>query len=145
MFAVGIVSCGLFPEPRPAHSEILTGPDGLRTFTVVHELDGVPMACPAFGLVDPLVGTLAGDPNGPGEPVWLEGVDHQRLSVIWPEGFTVRFEPMAVLYDEAGNVVSRAGQSTELDQVRADAHAGTFEDPFVASGILFNGCYSFVK
>ena len=52
----------------PIRSVIQTQPDGLRTFTVIRERDGVPVTCPAFGLVEPLSGVLRGDPAGfPGE------------------------------------------------------------------------------
>jgi hypothetical protein len=115
----------------------------LRTFTVIRESDGLPVVCPAFGLVSPVTGTFEGQ-AGAREPVWIRSEVGQPLSVVWPGGFTVRFEPAAVLYNEDGKPVARAGERTELSQVRRDEHAGTYEDPYVASGILFDGCYPFV-
>ncbi len=66
--------------------------NGLRTFNVIQIQAGVPVACEAFGLVDPVRGTLRGDAGG-SEPIWLESADGRRLSIVWPKGFAVRFEP----------------------------------------------------
>ena len=127
------------------HSVITTDRDGLRTFSVVTELGGDPVVCPAFGLVDPVAGSLQGDPAGRPDTVWLEGKDGRHLSVVWPGGFTVRFEPDVTLVDDHGKAVASAGDTVTLGQVRADSHAGTFVDPYIASGILFDGCYPFVR
>jgi hypothetical protein len=43
--------------------------------------------------------------------VWLEALDTEddvRLSTIWPEGFTVSFDPLRV-YDSQGNPFAEAG------------------------------------
>jgi len=37
----------------------------------------------------------------------------------------------------------RAGQRTELSQTRPEEHAGTFDDPYIASGLILGGCYPF--
>jgi hypothetical protein len=142
MVVLLLVACG-FSEPTSGRSVIRIGEDGLRTFSVVRQKDGVSVACPAFGLVDPVTGTLAGQ-AGALEPVWIVADDGRLLSVVWPERFSVRFEPEAVLYDERGKAVAQAGGRTELSQVRWDGHAGTFEDPYIASGLLFDGCYPFL-
>lgn len=68
--------------------------------------------------------------------------DGLRLSVVWPQGFSVRFEPDAVLSNEQGRVVAPAGERTELIQTRADEHAGTFDDPYIA-GLILGGCSPF--
>jgi hypothetical protein len=93
---------------------------------------------------NPLVGTLEGQ-AGAREPVWLRADDGRHLSVVWPADFTVRFEPNAVLRNEHGSVVAGAGERTRLDQVRPEEHAGTYDDPYIASGILLGGCYPFVS
>jgi hypothetical protein len=129
---------------KPSHSIITTDRDGLRTFSVVRELDGNPVVCPAFGLVDPVTGYLEGDPAGRPDTVWLEGPEGRHLSVVWPGGFTVRFEPTVTLIDDQGRVVASAGDKVTLDQVRFDSHAGTSEDPYVASGALFDTCYPYI-
>jgi hypothetical protein len=61
--------------------------------------------------------------------------------VAWPEGFTVRFEPNAVLYNEEGVAVAKHGSEVELGQVNFEEHAGTLADPYTADGILFDSCY----
>ena len=142
VLAAALAGCS-FPQPAP-RSVISTGPNGLRTFSWVTEVDGSPLVCPAFGLVHPVSGILRGDPDDRQEPIWLEGNAGTRLSVVWPAAFTVSFEPDVVLRDESGVVVASANDRVELGQVDAFAHAGTFGDPYIASGILFNGCYPFL-
>ena len=134
-------ACGLLPT-NDGPSRIVTGPDGLRTFTFVLERDGIPVACPAFGLVDPVHGTLDGM-VGAREPVWITTDDGRHVSVVWPAGFTVRFEPKAFLHNERGEVVAAAGHATELGQTRWESAAGTYEDPYLAQGLVFGGCYPF--
>lgn len=50
----------------------------------------------------------------------------------------------AALHDESGLVVARQGELVELSQVEWDSSAGTYVDPYIASGGLFNGCYPYV-
>jgi hypothetical protein len=119
---------------------IETGPDGLRTFAVVREIGGVPVTCPLFEVIDPVVGRLEGSPDDPVEPIWLVGPNGNRLSVVWPRGYSVAFEPEAVLRDADGRVVATAGERIELAQVRVGASSGTYEDPYIASGFLFGNC-----
>jgi hypothetical protein len=143
--AVVAAGCGILPDPsEPNHSVVIRGPDGLRTFTVIREVDGTPVLCTLGGAIPPVEGVLRGDQGDPVEPVWLERADGRRLSIIWPEGFTVRFEPLAVLRDEGGRIVARDGSSVELPQVPTTIAAGTFEDPYIASGLVFDGCYTFL-
>lgn len=142
--ALLVAGCGFLPEPpRPDRSVIVRGPDRLRTFTVVREIDGAPLLCAAFGVLPAVEGILRGDPASINEPVWLEGDDERRLSIVWPEGFTLRFEPLAVLRDERNLVVAREGDSVVLGQVAQGEAAGTTDDPYIASGIVFDGCYPF--
>lgn len=61
--------------------------------------------------------------------------------MAWPERFTVRFEPNAVLYNEAGVAVAKHGSQVELGQVNLEEHAGTLADPYTADAILFDSCY----
>lgn len=104
-------------------SVISTGAYGLRTFSVIRP-DGAPVACSAFGLVNPVIGTLEGNPSFSSETVWLQAPDGRRLSVVWPGGFSVRFEPSAAIYNEKGTVVARAGQRVALAQTRPETAAG---------------------
>ncbi len=118
---------------------ISTGPDGLRTFaTDPNVLCNLGRYLPGESAV------LAGDPNDP-ERVWLVGANvapsKPRVSVIWPQGFHVRFEPDAVLYNEKDVAVARQGETVAFPQANNSEHAGTYADPYLASGIIFNGCY----
>lgn len=139
---LAIQGCSLL---NPAeHSRITTGPDGFRTFNPVLEVGGTPMLCPLFGLVDPVHGKLAGQ-EGEREPAWLETDEGRRLSVVFPAGFFVRFEPMVTLYSNLGDRIARAGEDIELSQTAWVDAAGTYGDPYIASGVVFNGCYPFVE
>lgn len=139
LLAVTLAGCGL-QEPEPSSSE--TGGVPLRTFAWLAGQDGQPAGCRAFALVHPVSGILRGDPNDPQEPVWLEGQFGTRLSIVWPAGFTATFEPGVVLRDDGGAVVAVAGDRVEFPQVDAFEHAGTFGDPYFASGLVFDHCYS---
>ena len=57
----------------------------------------------------------------------------------------MRFEPDAVLYDGTGRAVARHGQEVELPQEDVEEHAGTVADPYIADGIVFDGCYPFAR
>ena len=120
-----------------AHSLISTSPDGLRTFAVV---SGPNVACPAFARANPVTGLLEGQ-AGAREPVWLQAADGHHISVVWPAGFGLRFEPAAVLYTDRGTLVGRAGDQIVLGQTGWSEAAGTFDDPYFASGLIFGGCY----
>lgn len=85
---------------------------------------------------------LRGDPTA-FEPIWLEKPGGRHVSIVWPEGFTARFEPAAVLRDERGVAVARAGTLVTLGQVNDSSAAGTFADPYVATGLVFAGCYHY--
>jgi hypothetical protein len=90
--------------------------------------------------VNHLSGTLAGEAADP-ERLWIMSPDGQRVSIVWPEGYSVRFEPSALLFDERGMVVARAGDKVEFGQVSIGEHAGTTADPYWATGLVFDGCY----
>ena len=89
-----------------------------------------------------LGGTLEGQ-AGAREPVWLRADDGRQLSAVWPAGFTARFEPLAALYKELGVVVVREQQEVELGQVNRDSAAGTYDEPYIASGVVFARCYAY--
>jgi hypothetical protein len=142
-FAAVLVAAGC-GTPQQPQSEIQTGPDGLRTFTWTRETGDVPILCNASAAVDPVTGVLRGDPSASAQPVWLETGSGRRLSVIWPAGFSVRFEPLAELRNESGDAVARDGDRVRLSQVGAHDNAGTFEDPYIASGDVFGRCYPYI-
>lgn len=117
-------------------SAVSTAATTLRTFPLRRNGD-----CDAMAIDNPVTGRLMGDPKDQREPVWLERDDGTRLSVVWPAGFTVQFEPELALHDEQGRVVARNGDQVTLDQVPVTEASGTYEDPYYAAGILFDGCY----
>jgi hypothetical protein len=119
------------PSPSPIHAA------ALRTFLVAEGQT----ACPQFILANAVRGVLEGSPSDPREPIWLRSSTGARISVIWPAGFSVRFDPDAVLYNEHSRPVAKAGSTVVLPQVASGSRAGTFEDPYVASGLLFGSCY----
>jgi hypothetical protein len=65
--------------------------------------------------------------------------------VIWPEGFTVRFEPGATLVSDKGIAVAYTGDLVELPQVSYGDAAGTYDNPYFASGIFFGDCDTFIR
>lgn len=135
LLVASVAGCQLLPQ-----AEIVTGADGLRTFPVLREIGGAPVLCNLAAAVPPVAGILAGNQADP-ERLWLEDESGQRLSIVWPQGFEVRFMPDAVLYDERRVDVARAGDKVIMGQVHVGQHAGTFADPYFASGLLFSGCY----
>ena len=139
--AMLVHGCFLAASPE-FRSQVTTGPDGLRLFTWIREQDGIPAACPGFALADPVRGTFEGEAGAP-EPAWILADDGRRLSVIWPAGFTVRFEPLAALYNELGEPVVRAPQEIVLGQTSWTDASGSYDDPYFAQGAVFGGCYPF--
>lgn len=137
-----MVACGILPAPNE-HSTIRRDPSGIRVFTVIREVGGIENACPAFGLVHPLTGVLRGDPAFD-DRIWIEDAAGRHLSVVWPAGFSVTFDPDAILRSDTGAVVGRAGEGITLEQVDPKQASGTPEDPYIAAGILFGACYPFV-
>jgi hypothetical protein len=124
-------------------SVIETGPDGLRTFSIVTERDGVLVTCGAMAVEPHVTGSLAGDPAGR-EPVWVVGPNEVRWSVVWPAGFHVTFAPEALLHDPTGAVVAREGDTVELNQVSPGAASGTYQDPYIAACWLFGATYPYL-
>jgi hypothetical protein len=127
-----------------AHSVISTGPDGFRMFAVVRNSDGSSVACAAFARTNPVTGVLEGQ-AGAREPVWLRADDGRHLSVVWPAGFTLGFAPDAAIYTDRGRLVGRAGDRIVLGQTGYGDAAGTFDDPYFASGLIFGGCYPVIQ
>lgn len=137
---------GPAPARTAPNATVSEAPDtvsfALRTFPWRGSQDGSPVACDAVGIEDPVFGHLAGAlPITAPDPIWLEAPDGTHLSIVWPEGFTLEFEPTPVIYDETGAVVARLGDAVMPQVSRHDA-AGTYEDPYFASGILLAGSFT---
>jgi len=115
-------------------------PVALRTFPVSPPDAQGERSCDAIGVDDPVVGILDGDATLLEDPVWLRAQDGSKSSIVWPAGFTARFTPTVVLYDDRGAIVARAGDTISLQQSRSTA-AGSFDDPYYASGMLLQKCY----
>ncbi len=53
-------------------------------------------------------GTLVGSPTDP-RVAWLAEPQGGRVEIVWPQGFTARFDPDLAVLDASGKVVYRAG------------------------------------
>ena len=84
--ALLLAACGATPTP---------------SLPTVAEL---PQACAGIGND----GMLAGSPTDP-RVTWLAGPQGERGEIVWPPGFTARFDPDLAVLDASGNVVYRAG------------------------------------
>lgn len=63
--------------------------------------------------------------------------------VKWPSGFSARRDDGGdlALVDDRGTVLFRDGETVDLPQVDVRTHAGTIDDPYVASGIIGGQCW----
>ena len=95
--------------------------------------------CTAAGVIPPLTGTFRGAPTDPAWPVWLVSDDGRTVYLLWPRGFSVRFDPAATLLDENGVVVIHDGSRFTLEQQGPDPTQGTKERPYLAEGLWGTG------
>lgn len=114
---------------------------GIRTYPTQHPRPGVSELCPLGLAVDPVIGTFDGNAGASPDKSWLVALDGVDLHIVWPEGFTLGFEPGPVLRDDVSAVVARQGDEVSLQQVGKSDHAGTTDDPYLATGLVFNNCY----
>jgi len=133
LLAFALAGCG------PATSTMGTGLDGLRTYSWTRQV-----LCTLGKSIPPFAGTLRGQ-QGTRELVWIEGPAGEHWSIVWPAGFTVAFTPAAELRNERGDLVGRDGDAIELDQVSLGQATGTYDDPYLATGLFAGGCYLFVS
>jgi hypothetical protein len=129
--AAFVAACGLLGGPT-----IFKDANGLRTFP----LPDAHGPCSQIAAIDPVRGTLHGARGG-SDQAWLVTTNGDHASVVWPQGFTVAFDPVFALVDEHGTVVAREGDEVTLAQVPTTAATGLYGDPYFASGSLFSGCY----
>ena len=118
---------------------IETDANGLRTFSWVAEYNGVFRDCG-----DPvrrgLTGTVVA--GGADEPIRLRAGDNRELSVVWPAGFSASREPLSLRNDQ-GQVVATDGDVVDFPDVDPASAIGTKQDPYIASGRVFGGCYAY--
>jgi hypothetical protein len=95
--------------------------------------------CTASATIPAVVGVLEGDPSVVAWPVWLRAQDGRRMYILWPRGFSVRFDPAATLLDETGTTFLLAGSPMTLAQVGPDPARGTMDRPYVAGGLVETG------
>jgi hypothetical protein len=83
--------------------QLTSGGFGARNFElpVVADNGGI---CAGVGIE----GTLRGDPTDP-RVAWLQGPAGGRRDVVWPSGYTARFDPALTVRDADGKVQFREG------------------------------------
>ncbi len=71
--------------------------------------------------------------------------DGRDVSVVWPAGFRVRFEPERYALRRCGPG-AWVGPASGSNWIKSSLTAMPEppEDPYIASGILFGTCYPFV-
>lgn len=143
ILVVAIAGCAAAPRQTPPPGVIIPGT--ILTFRTARPIDGAPVVCPAFAAANPVVGVFEGDQTRSSQVAWLRGPDGREITVAWPDEFSIGFEPDAVLYNERAQAVARHGQPVELSQVGVGEHAGTLTDPYLAVGIVFDGCYQVAR
>lgn len=103
------------------------------------------VGCAMWAAGDPLRGTLTFEEVDGANAVqtWVVADEGTRHYVAWPAGFTARRNDNdeLVLVDDQGTPLFNEGDVIELPQVDVRTHAGTTEDPFVASGFFANQCW----
>jgi hypothetical protein len=97
--------------------------------------------CANGAAVPPVSGQLGGAPSASPDYVWLTKDDGSREFLVWPAGFTVTFEPGAIVRNERGEVVAHDGETLVLPQTSGSDHAGTVADPIPAVGMVGGRCY----
>jgi hypothetical protein len=95
------------------------------------------VGCDSVGVADPVVGRVAGSAADPSD-VWLVTQGDRRVEVVWPAGFTARFDERVELIDDQGSHVAFAGDVFYM-QVPSSSAAGTADDPYFATGLLAAG------
>ena len=95
--------------------------------------------CNVAAAIPPVTGVLEADRSDAAWPVWLQAADGHSMYVLWPRGFSVRFDPTATLLDENGSNFLTEGSPITLGQVAADPAGGRKDRPYVAGGLLETG------
>jgi hypothetical protein len=142
MLGFAVLACAACAPPLP-RAEISTDETtGLRTYERVLSAGEPSPLCHLGKRIDQLAGHLEADDDASVDPVRIRLADGRSVVIVWPKGFTIGFEPTAVLYDENSRPVAREGELIEFPQIGVHDQRGTYEDPYIASGFLFGRCYA---
>jgi hypothetical protein len=95
---------------------------------------GVNMMCRLGRALNPVVGPLAGERGKVPFSTWLVAPDGSPTYVVWPRGFTARFDPALELIDRNNVVVARRGDPIDLN-IDWDPTLGTAERPYVTQWV----------
>jgi hypothetical protein len=87
-----------------------------------------------------VVGLLDGDPTAAPYSTWLATPTGQRVIVVWPRGFSARFQPDLELISRSNTVVARRGEPIDLNMGWKES-GGTVENPYRPSWVN-SGCYA---
>jgi hypothetical protein len=107
--ALVVAACAALPSPappNPAPTEprpLGSGQRWLPTFLTVTS-EGVPIACAGTAFEADLHGSAA-DPH----LAWMIRPDGRRQELVWPLGYSARFDPALEVLDDRGQVVAREG------------------------------------
>jgi hypothetical protein len=99
-FVILLSACASTPTPTPTASL----PVSYLPAPSLPTLEFVSQGCADVGLDAFLTGS-AEDPR----VTWLVNVSGKRIDILWPRGFSARFDPDLEVLDGSGLVVYRAG------------------------------------
>lgn len=136
--SVLVGACDVF-VPRTPLPDLLPG--AVRILTDDRDPGaGLAGLCPASRAGDPVVGTLDGDRAASPFSTWLVAAGGRSVFVVWPRGFSARFEPALELIDSKNEVVARRGDLIDLS-MNWNEGAGTAMSPYRPIWVN-GGCYA---
>jgi hypothetical protein len=127
--------CGALPPPVVIPDGAVAIPTDENVVPSYTDAAGIGHLCTLAAAINPVSGALEGDQSDATWPVWLRAVDGSRLYVLWPRGFSARFDPDLTLLDETGTPFASAS-GVWLGQVGRDPTKGTKDRPYTASGLI---------
>ena len=136
LVAVVLIGCA---APGPARAPLPSGAMAVPTDDNLVSSAQSGILCTLSASIPPVTGTLEGDPRDTAWPVWLRGPDGGRIYLLWPRGFSVRFDPAATVLDETGAVFLLAGSPLTLWQESHATADGTKDHPYLVGGLVGTG------
>jgi hypothetical protein len=115
--------------PRTPLPDLLVGAARIKTW----DRDpgtAVPVACGGARAADPVIGSLDGSASSQPFSTWLVA-DGRKVFVVWPRGFSARFEPLLELIDRNNLVIAAYGDAIDLN-IPSSSTGGTELDPYEA-------------